>query len=299
MEVSFHTFGAFGSVIMIAALFRLFSFHRSKQRKYVSKQRANFGIFIVLGLVLIGYAVYTAYRPEDDTVPMLFDTPINDLFGVFAPMFLIILNPLFSAGVYVVGLVVNEYLISGKLDREGILTIPSGFQLKSLTRDDEGRKRWELSYQYGDGYFGCMRFKDVIYQEWAHIITIVSDPNLQPEQIGHFFLVQYLPNGPGNHRLWRSDTFTQEALQTSRKAMMNHPQEMALFEKIFANIEKGEIPVPDGVEPAAENEIPVIEIKIGDGKVQAIVIKVVFWTFVVGFALFAAYVMGWLDFLRN
>lgn len=298
--MSLFTIGAVGILILVFALYRQIFGRKSKTRSYMSKKHMNNPIiFVFFGLMMIGYACYTAFYPDPGLDPIVFDFVISDLFGGFTPLALILLNPFFSIGVFVLSIGLNDQIILRKLNQTGLLTIPSNFSFRQLSRDDDGRKNWKLNYQFLDGFQGERRLKNAEFDDWRTAIHAVVDNTLTPEQVGHFFLIQYLPDAPGDHRLWKTDEFPDSALETNRRLMTEHPDGWSKFEEIFSNVQSGKLPVTAISSDAIQEEVPVIEIKIGDGKVQKVVIKILFWGFIVSLFLFMAFVMGWLDFLSG
>jgi hypothetical protein len=298
--MSLFTIGAIGILVLVFALYRQIFGRSSKSRIYMSKKHHNNPIiFVVLGLVMIGYAGYTAFNPEPDVVPKVFDIGIRDLFGGTTPLALTLLNPFFSIGVFVLSVGLNDQIVLRKLDQAGLLTIPSNFSLRQLTRDDNGSKRWKLNYQFLDGFQGEKQLKAVEYEDWKTAIDAVVGNTLSPDQIGYYFLIQYLPDTPGNYRLWKTDEFPESSIAISRRLMMDHHDGWSKFEEIFSNIQRENYPITSTASDSLHNEVPVIELKIGDGRVQKVVIKILFWGFILSLFLFMAFVMGWLDFLSG
>lgn len=293
MNMSFYTIGAIGLVVLVFALYRQILGRKSKTRKYTSKKRQKNAapIFIGFGLLMIGYAIYTGFKPEPDIVPEVFGYQINDVLGAFTPLALIVLNPFFSAGVFALSVGANDQFVLSKLSNQGTLAIPTNFSIQTLTRDDDGRQRWKFTYQFAEGFHGEIRFTGSEFWDWQPAIYAVTENNLGSEEIAHYFQLQYLSSSPGDHQLWLTKQFPQEMLAASHQAMLNKPEEMRMIETALANVEAGKLPVEDVVQEVMEQIAPTLGIKGKDGVRRSPFMSIVFWGFIalfvlaVGFAL--------------
>ena len=293
MDMSLYTFGAIGLVVLVFALYRQIFGRKSKTRTYSSKQRQKNAVilFFVFGLIMIGYASYTGFNPDADFVPEVFGFMIRDLFGSFTPLALIVLNPFFSAGVFVLSIGVYDQFVLEKLSHQGTLTVPSNFNIRTMTRDDDGRQRWKLTYQYADGFRGELNFKGSELWEWQPAISAVTKNNLNPEEIAHYFLVQYLPNAPGNHQLWLTNQLPKDILTVSRPAMMNNSEEMRMIETALADVEAGNLPFEDPLQEAIEEIAPAFGIKGKDGVRRSPCMSIIVWGFIALFVLAFGFVI--------
>ena len=292
MDMSLYTFGAISLVVVAVVILWRFMPKTRKNKAYISlKPKSNMTVLIVFGLIMIGYASYAAFHPEGEIAPKAFGIVIGDIFGGFTPLALILLNPFFAVGVYVISLGITDRMNKSKLSKEGALTIPSNFSLNMMAKDEHGSRDWKLTYQFLDGHRGRYRLKGLEFVNWSSIVHAVLDNELGKEDTAHYLLVQYLPESPGTHQLWQTAYFPPEMLATSRMVMADEPETIAIIEKAMANGEAGKYPVSNLVQEPMEQIAPAFGIKGKDGLRRSPFMSIIVWGFIALFVLVFGFVI--------